>query len=106
MLSLISCSPSHSKSKRARLPDLLLPVARREQESRIALTIPRISREQQSRQSKTLYIDIDDVPLQHIVFNFIEYLSSTLCTNLHPSYLALNYSLYLSTLVHPLVLRL
>jgi hypothetical protein len=38
------------------------------------------------------YIDIGDKLLQLIVFNFIEYLTSTLRTNLQPSYLALNYS--------------
>ena len=44
--------------------------------------------------------------LQSGVFNFIEYLTSTLCTNLQPGYLALDYSLHLSTSVRPLVLRL
>ena len=53
-----------------------------------------------------LYIDLGDGPLRFIVFNFIEYLTSTLCTDLQLGYLALDLlspSIYLSA---PLVLRL
>jgi len=53
-----------------------------------------------------MYIVIDDELLQLIVFNFTEYLTSTLCTNLQLGYLALDLlspSIYLSA---PLVLRL
>jgi hypothetical protein len=39
-----------------------------------------------------MYIDVDEELLQLIVFNFIEYLTSTLRTNLQPGYLALDYS--------------
>ena len=52
------------------------------------------------------YIAIGDELLQLIVFNFTEYLTSTLCTNLQLGYLALDLlspSIYLSA---PLVLRL
>jgi hypothetical protein len=102
MLSLISRSLSHNESKRVSLLNLILPVARRGQESRTAPTISRISREQQSTQVRLQYIDVGDKSISLIVFNFTEYLTSTLCINLPFSYLALNLlpqSIYLSAIL-------
>jgi hypothetical protein len=79
----------------------MLPVARRGQESRTAPIISRISREQQSTQVRPQYIDIGDESVSLIVFNFTEYLTSTLCINLPFGYLALDLlpqSIYLSAI--------
>jgi hypothetical protein len=69
------------------LPGLALSVAQREQESRTAPMISKISREQQSTQVRPQYIDVGDESVSLIVFNFTEYLTSTLCIHLPFGYL-------------------
>jgi hypothetical protein len=70
MLSMISCSLWNNGSKRARALS----------------SIPTIPKSKEITLGSIQYIAKHNELLQPIVFNFIEYLTSTLCINLHLAY--------------------